>query len=411
MAPLEGLALPELIQIEPIHTCNLRCVMCHVSYEKLTHRRLDVPLLLERLRGLEGRWVDLGGMYEPAAHPQFAELVRGLAALEMKICFISNGTLFSRKLIRELAGIPLEQVTISFDGASAQSYERIRRRAQYARTLERVAAFKQSASATKFFAVNQTVLRANVGELADSVDVWEQLDFDHMGFIPMVQRSRDPRVVEQVLGEGDPVLVREIENAARRVIERRYRISLSSLIYAGPLALKREHPGAFEETLVRSANPAARAPHIPFNEIQTGHFPGMQVNCRSPFTALRIDYHGNVNLCQSLFRIGHLRDASLIDLWYGSAATRVRRGLMRDASVCHTCDYYRFCVNPAGAETSMPSRLSLQQTGLYLRASSFARRARILGPRLTLDVVADKLQRSLAARGLEPLPGEVDEAT
>src|SRR5262245_47569477 len=69
MAPLERLELPELVQIEPIHTCNLRCVMCHVSYEKLSHRRLDVPLLLERLRGLEGRWIDLGGMYEPAAHP------------------------------------------------------------------------------------------------------------------------------------------------------------------------------------------------------------------------------------------------------------------------------------------------------------------------------------------------------
>jgi radical SAM protein with 4Fe4S-binding SPASM domain len=127
------------------------------------------------------------------------------------------------------------------------------------------------------------------------------------------------------------------------------------------------------------------------------------VNCRSPFTALRVDYHGNVHLCQSLFRIGNLRDGSVIDLWYGRAASRVRRGLLRDASVCHACDYYRFCVNPAGAETSTPSRLSLQQSGLYLRASSFAHRARLLGPRLTLNVVADKLQRSLAARAVEPI--------
>jgi radical SAM protein with 4Fe4S-binding SPASM domain len=394
MAPLEGLGLPELIQIEPIHTCNLRCVMCHVSYEKLTHRRLDVPLLLERLRGLEGRWVDLGGMYEPAAHPQFAELVRGLAELEMRICFISNGTLFSRKLIRAIAGIPFEQVTISFDGARAHSYERIRRRARYARTLERVGDFKRAAAATKCFAVNQTVLRANVGELTDSVDLWESLDFDHMGLIPMVQRSRDPHVAEQRLDEVEPLLLRELENAARRVIEQRYRISLSSALFARPFALKDEHPEAFVGNMVRSTHPRAGSPHLPFNDIQVGHFPGMQVNCRSPFTAVRIDYDGNVNLCHSLFRIGNLRDASLIDLWHGSAATRVRRGLLRDTSVCHTCDYYRFCVNP-GSDTTT-SRLSLQQTNLYRRTTSFAHRARILGPRLTLDLISDKLQRTLS---------------
>jgi radical SAM protein with 4Fe4S-binding SPASM domain len=411
MAPLEGLALPELVQIEPIHTCNLRCVMCHVSYERLTHRRIDVPLVLERLRGLEGRWVDLGGMYEPAAHPQFAELLQGLAALRMRICFITNGTLFSRKLLREIAGVPLEQVTISFDGASAASYERIRRRAQHARTLERVAAFKSRASAETFLAVNHTVLRVNVKELADSVDLWESMDFDHMGFIPMVQRSREASVAEQVLDAGEPLLLREIERAARRVIERDYRITLSSMLFARPLELKREHPEAFEETLVRSAHPGARTPHVPFNEIQIGHFPGMQVNCRSPFTAVRIDYDGNVNLCQSLFRIGNVRDASLIDLWYGSTATRVRAGLMRDASVCHSCDYYRLCVNPAAAMHADAPQRGMQGSRILRRASAFARRARILGPRITFDVVSDKLQSRLGGGRHKSARSEVDETS
>ena len=39
---LDRLDLPEVVEIEPIHTCNFRCVMCHVPYEKELY---DLPVL------------------------------------------------------------------------------------------------------------------------------------------------------------------------------------------------------------------------------------------------------------------------------------------------------------------------------------------------------------------------------
>ena len=35
-APPRDLDLPEVIEIEPIETCNLRCVMCHVPYMEMS---------------------------------------------------------------------------------------------------------------------------------------------------------------------------------------------------------------------------------------------------------------------------------------------------------------------------------------------------------------------------------------
>src|SRR5438128_1799225 len=67
-SPGDVLGPPEFIEIEPIHTCNLRCVMCHVSYESLSKVRLD-PAFTDKMVGFEGRWAVIGGEYEPVAHP------------------------------------------------------------------------------------------------------------------------------------------------------------------------------------------------------------------------------------------------------------------------------------------------------------------------------------------------------
>ena len=55
--------LPELIEVEPVHTCNLRCIMCHVPYEKMSKQKLDVDRTLEHLKGVDGRWMTIGSMY------------------------------------------------------------------------------------------------------------------------------------------------------------------------------------------------------------------------------------------------------------------------------------------------------------------------------------------------------------
>lgn len=53
-AELDELDLPEVIEIEPIHSCNFRCVMCHEPYEKLSKKRIDVSTLLRQMVGFGG---------------------------------------------------------------------------------------------------------------------------------------------------------------------------------------------------------------------------------------------------------------------------------------------------------------------------------------------------------------------
>jgi hypothetical protein len=63
--PADEFGPPEFLEIEPIHTCNLRCVMCHVTYQEVSKRRLD-PRFVEKIFGMEGKWALIGSEYEPA---------------------------------------------------------------------------------------------------------------------------------------------------------------------------------------------------------------------------------------------------------------------------------------------------------------------------------------------------------
>jgi len=91
--PLEVFGPPEVIEIEPIHSCNLRCVMCHVSFEKLTKQQIDIRFL-DNLHGFDGKWAKLGSAYEPMAHPQFDEIARGLTERGMYIDLEGGPSIF-----------------------------------------------------------------------------------------------------------------------------------------------------------------------------------------------------------------------------------------------------------------------------------------------------------------------------
>ena len=348
-AALTEFDLPEVVEIEPTHTCNLRCVMCHVSYEELTKTMLDVGFV-KRLKGLEGKWVLLGSNYEPVAHPKFVDLVNGLSDLGMKLELTTNGTLFTDRVIRQIAGANFENVTVSFDGAHKETYEKIRRRANYDRALERIVNFKQAVDGKDVYcAVNYTVMRSNVGEIVEAVDLWEGLGFDHLGFIMMVIREMHPDVLSETLKDEMARVYTRLDEAARRVIENRFRITLSSAAFARS-CVRDEYPGNFHGNAVRSDNPKARLPFNPRTYYQNGPFPGMHVNCRSPFKFARIYYDGDVELCYQ-FKVGNIYEQDFLDIWYGERAQRVREVLKQKPKICFNCDYYRFCVGAGELDT------------------------------------------------------------
>jgi len=351
-AKLEELDLPEVIEIEPIHSCNFRCVMCHVPYEKLSKKRIDVPLLLKQLQGLEGRWVTLASSYEPTVHPDFVQLANGLTDIGVKLDMCTNGSLFSEKLISRIRDVNLRSLSLSFDGATKTTYESIRPGGNFDQVIERVGNLRQAfAAKNTYFSVNQTVMRSNIQEIRQSVDLWERMDFDHLGLIYMRIRNDTERLRGECLDSEMDYAQQQLNEAALHLIENNFRLVLSSSGFQEDGLVRERFPEFIKGSIVHSRNLQYRLPINPREYFQNGAFPGMQVACRSPFKFAKIDYDGSVILCQR-YAVGNIYEADFKDIWFGAKANNLRKSIMTEPNFCYTCDHYKYCIKAGEIDLS-----------------------------------------------------------
>jgi len=190
---------PELIEIEPTLGCNLRCVMCHVSYMDGKVKSLDLGTL-ERISFLEGRHVIIGSVFEPTIHPRFNDLIDRLNRNRNRIELITNGTRISKLDAPALYDSDLAIVTFSFDGIRKDTYESIRRNADYDRTLKNILYFRERfRERPTYFALNSTMMRKNLGETWETVDFWDRHGFDVARLIFMVVRDSNAELIRESL--------------------------------------------------------------------------------------------------------------------------------------------------------------------------------------------------------------------
>src|SRR5258708_13434279 len=194
-------------------------------------------------------------------HRRLGEMVTDWSRLGMKMDLITNGTLLTPRLIDRIASGNFYNVTISFDGIRRETFERIRRRADFDETLKRVDAFVAALRRRNprvLMAISYTILRSNIDEIAEPVDFWEARAFDHSGFISMVTRDDNETLkaetTEPVVGQ----LAAAIDEAARRVIQKGYRITMTS-----PLLRTSKLRDDFPRCFLAGARPLRSAPSPP----------------------------------------------------------------------------------------------------------------------------------------------------
>ncbi len=112
--------------------CNLRCRHCWVLPEKINPQRadafLDVDLfanILEQAKPLGLNSVKLTGG-EPFLHPQIARLLDTVKAADLRLVMESNGVLLTPELAAAVASCRNPYVSVSLDGAEAETHEWVR---------------------------------------------------------------------------------------------------------------------------------------------------------------------------------------------------------------------------------------------------------------------------------------------
>ncbi|HEX7045171.1 MAG TPA: radical SAM protein [Burkholderiales bacterium] len=182
---MRAAAAIKFAQIEPVGQCNLRCRMCPVQFRAdgpphgpLAFMAFDTfRRLLDEMPALEE--LHLQGLGEPLMHPRFFEMVRLAHARGVRVSTNTNLTLLSRRRARECVESGLAELHASLDGAHAETFERIRRRARFdkvTRHLRELLEVRRAlGAATPRVRLVMVAMRDNLHELPDVVELAAEL--------------------------------------------------------------------------------------------------------------------------------------------------------------------------------------------------------------------------------------------
>ena len=113
------------VNLQILYQCNYRCRICDFWKEDYRARpRLtaaDARVVSEKLNQIGPQVISIGGG-EPMLHPELAEMVRILSQRHFPV-MITNGSLVTPELARELFDAGMVEISVSLDYADAQKHD------------------------------------------------------------------------------------------------------------------------------------------------------------------------------------------------------------------------------------------------------------------------------------------------
>ncbi len=172
---------PRVLYISIMCGCNLRCIMCTLpqhSEEEIkelmnTQMKEETFQLIQDQLFPYAEQVLLGVGGEPTLHPKFTEFIIKAHQAGTNVYIMSNGLALSNEHIARTVVHHVKEFTISMDGATKETYERIRKRAkwdQLIRGIKQVVALRdQTPESSLTLKICYTLMTDNIDELPEIV--------------------------------------------------------------------------------------------------------------------------------------------------------------------------------------------------------------------------------------------------
>ena len=180
-------ALPVEYIVETTAKCNLYCLMC----PRETHPQPKSDMtseVFERLVGEAGKTAEhmmLIGLGEPFMDPHIFERIEFCHRHSVSTLLSTNGTFLDEKLSARVLDSPLEQITLSFDGAKKETFEFYRKGAKFEKVRDnfvRFARLKRERGSKLQIVVQMVRMEGNAGEVDEFLRFW--------GAVPGVDQLR-----------------------------------------------------------------------------------------------------------------------------------------------------------------------------------------------------------------------------
>ncbi len=291
------------------NTCNLKCIMCSRGSVPDRVRNLT-PGEFERIGDqcfYNAKTLQVCCAWELSISKYAPDILRLLPKYDIPhTSIITNGNFLSDELLESFFESSLNEVTVSIGEATKETYEKIRVKGNFERTIGNIKRLvdrkKTLGSERPRVTVNLTIMRSNIDELIDFVDLAADIGIEFI-------RGRHMMFLEECPVEGE-ILVNDVERT---------------------------------NEIIRCARKAAKAKNIPFDIPHLDTTPKVDYSCYRPWTTLYISSDGSLSVCPRIKvyeHLGNLLEMSFEELYYFSEPIKkLRRAFIagRHNVVCRWC--------------------------------------------------------------------------
>ena len=316
--------LPVQAQIEISARCNLRCTMCAIGYDTRyagTSGRPSIlaPELFSKLRPIFPSLLEahLFGLGEPLLHPHLVTYVREMALAGVRITFHTNATLLDDRKADALARAGVAHTTVSIDGATASTYEAIRRGGRFADALRGIRALLRASRRYGRPTVDLAIvaMKSNLEEIPRLVDLGAELGVRGIHVEPLLRQVGSPELDEHYARE----------NLAAAGADR------AALVFEDAIARAGRNGVAF------SSRFTSERTNYDYSRVDWKNQASWL--CSEPWATVFITVAGEVRTCcLNDLSFGNLFEKSFEEIWFGDPYVRFRdQHAKRSAPGCANC--------------------------------------------------------------------------
>lgn len=315
--------------------CNLRCVHCRAeAQEDFAAGELSTAEILQVARDIREAGdpilVLTGG--EPLVRPDFFEIASECTKLFTRVALATNGTLIDDSLARRIVENGIQRVSISLDGANAQTHDAFRGiKGSFDQALAGFDALKRAGASVQ---INVTVTRKNDAEIEDLLRLCIEKGADAFHIFMLVpvgcgvQISNDVRLSPE---EFESRLIWLFEKS----IELADKIHLKATCAPQYFRIMRE-----QARRVEAVNKERR-----MNDSGSSPLHATTRGCLAGSGVCFISRTGDVQPCGYLpIRVGNVRESKLGDIWRESEVFSALRNPNRLTGKCGVCGYRTICM-------------------------------------------------------------------
>lgn len=308
--------------------CNLRCRHCRAAAgDRAAPGELTAEEALAAARDIRAAGDPLliltGG--EPLMRPDFFPLAEACCGLFSRVALATNGTRVDERLARRIVDSGIRRVSISLDGADAETHDRFRGQAgSFAAALRGYDALRHAGMSMQ---INVTVTRHNEGQLETLLQLAADRGADAFHLFMLVP-----------VGCGAEIADSERLDPQRADAVLRWLAERALTAAAGPQVKATCAPQYYRilHELARARGLALPGPGHGLHAFTRG--------CLAGSAVCFVSHTGDVQPCGYLpLAVGNLRHAPLADLWRAAPVFQALRDPGRLKGKCGRCGYRRLC--------------------------------------------------------------------